>query len=216
MTDLSQTVTSLFSKVTNETKKTLRHKMRRERQALSAPYRSQKARELLKTVGKLPEFRSAHRIAFYWPENGEIDPIPILNLALKMGKRCYLPVLHPSKKNHLLFVEYHMNDTLHLNRYGIYEPSLGTRAILPAWMLNIIFIPLLAFDKEGRRLGMGGGYYDRTLSDFKNLANLNLTSMSPAKLMGLAYEFQQLNHLPKDDWDLKLSSVATEKNIYYF
>lgn len=213
MTNLSKTVTKLFSKDSiKETKKTLRHKMNKERLALSAPFRSQKARELLKTVSKLPEFRSAQRIAFYWPKKGEIDPTPILNLALKMGKRCYLPVLHPSKKNHLLFVEYCMNDRLHLNRYGIYEPCLGSRAILPAWMLNIIFVPLLGFNKEGHRLGMGGGYYDRTL----NLATLNPPTMSPPKLIGLAYEFQQLDDLPKDDWDLKLSSVITEKNSFYF
>lgn len=182
----------------------------KQRRALSIPLRCKKSRELLKTITHLDIFTQSHRIAFYWPSKGEIDPRPILELALKMGKRCYLPVIHPSKEKHLLFVEYRSGDRLKLNRYGIKEPILGSghRIPLPPWMLNLVFVPLLAFNSEGRRLGRGGGYYDRTFAGLK----YEHRPRQPT-LIGFAYEFQKIESLPYEDWDLTLSGVATEKNF---
>ena len=195
-------------------KHALRKMIGKERESLPAPLRCKKARELLKTIISLPEFKRAHRVAFYWPSKGELDPIPLLKLALKMGKQCYLPMLHPSKAKHLLFVEYRIGDKLRLNRYGINEPLLANRSALAPWMLNVIFVPLLGFNKEGHRLGRGGGYYDKTFAFLKD--KVNTLKVSQPSLIGLAYEFQQLDNLPYDEWDQLLSGVATEKRIILF
>lgn len=188
------------------TKQSLRKIIKKQRQSLSSAVKRKKSKELQLKMTRTNEFRQSQGIAFYWPTSGEIDPLPILNFALKMGKRCYLPVLHPSKKAELLFVEYRLGDHLKLNRYGIREPILGHRSALAAWMLNLVFVPLLAFNYEGRRLGTGGGYYDRTFAFLKNKRKAR-----HPKLIGLAYEFQKLETLPHAEWDLLLSGVATEK-----
>lgn len=227
-------------------KQTLRKAISQKRQAIPPQIRQKKARELLEKIRRLPEFKRAQRLAFYWPAGGEIDPRPLLNLALELGKQCYLPILHPSKTNHLLFVEYKKDDSLHLNHYGILEPHLGVRHTLAPWMFNLIFVPLVGFNREGRRLGRGGGYYDRTfafLKDFKNVKAFNhhhfscklnnqlnanaletretsrpnhLNHPKHPRLLGLAYEFQEFDNLPGDEWDILLSGVATEERIILF
>jgi 5-formyltetrahydrofolate cyclo-ligase len=186
-------------------KNAIRKMMNLKRQALSLSYKNQKSRELQKTLLGLKDLQKAERIAFYWPSKGEIDPTPFLEICLERKKRCYLPVLHPSKEKHLLFQEYQQGDPLHLNRFGISEPPLSTHSTLAPWMLDIVFVPLMGFTKTGQRLGRGGGYYDKTF-DFPE----------HPKLIGLAYEFQELDHLPHDEWDLLLSGVVTEKRIILF
>lgn len=187
-------------------KQLIRKNIAKHRRVLAAGLKHKKARELLKTITPLTEFKQAKRIAFYWPFKGEINPLPILYRALKMGKRCYLPVLHPNKTKHLLFVEYRLGDKLRLNRYGIKEPRLGFRPALAARMLNTVFVPLLAFTQGGQRLGTGGGYYDKTFAFL-------LKGKYPLKLVGLSYEFQKLERIPHEKWDLLLWGIATEKQF---
>jgi 5-formyltetrahydrofolate cyclo-ligase len=83
-----------------------------------------------------------------------------------------------------LFSIYEPDDVLKKNRFGILEPEINFKKIIPAWALDIVFTPLIAFDSEGNRLGMGGGFYDRTFSFLHN------SKRSHPHLIGLAYEFQ--------------------------
>lgn len=221
-------------------KQSLRQIMTKKRASLSTALKRKKANALKKVLKNLPDFIKAQNIAFYWPRKAEIDPRPLLNLALKMGKSCYLPILHPSKAKQLLFVEYHAKDPLRLNRYGIHEPILSKahRPRLSPSKFDIILLPLLAFNKKGQRLGSGGGYYDKTFAFLKNDLNLkkdskqdktnqkkrmpnpklNSRKLNPQKpqLIGLAYSFQERDKLPQDTWDLVLSGVATEKALLIF
>lgn len=139
-----------------------------------------------------------------------MDPSLIFKRAWSMGKRCFLPVLHPIKKQSLWFVEYTPEDTLIKNRFKILEPCLRNKKPIPAWALDLVFTPVVAFDKELHRLGMGHGYYDNTFAFLKD--KKGEVRKVPA-LVGLAYEFQRVKTLPLDAWDIPLTGIATEKGI---
>ena len=176
-----------------------------QRQALSSMLRRQYAQALDRMVATYPLFLNSKRIAAYCAHQGEIDPYYILKRAWSMGKRCYLPILHPLKKRCLWFVEYAPGDPLYKNKFGILEPSIRGKAIIPAWILDLVLTPIVAFDNSLHRLGMGLGYYDQTFT-FKHYLEVPI-------LLGLAYEFQKVHALPRDHWDIPLSGIATEKQI---
>ena len=87
-----------------------------------------------------------------------------------------------------------------VNQFGIAEPKLDCSKVCPVQSLDIIFTPLVAFDSSGNRLGMGGGFYDRTLAACK--------ARGPA-LVGLAHQCQQSDALPHAPWDVPLHAIAT-------
>lgn len=189
------------------TKQTLRKTLRLRRLQLSSSAQQEKALQLANILITLPEFLFSQHIAVYWPNDGEISPLPLVKLADSLGKQCYLPMLDPINTQHLLFADYRVGDPLLPNRFGILEPKWDKKTI-PAWALNIVFAPLVGFDDKGRRLGMGKGYYDRTFS-FMN-KDLGNRPRNP-KLVGLAYECQHVAELPKDAWDIPLTGIATEQ-----
>lgn len=132
-----------------------------------------------------------------------------------MGKRCYLPVLHPLHHRSLWFIEYKPQDPLVKNRFGILEPIIKGNTIVPAWSLDLVLTPIVAFDHNLHRLGMGLGYYDHTFS-FLRQHNIQDTIQHPFNvpvLLGLAYAFQEVHTLPHDHWDIPLAGIATEKEI---
>lgn len=185
----------------------IRTEMRHKRRQLSAPAQTLAADQLLGVVSRLREFQFAHRIGIYLAHGGEIDPAPIKHLAEMAGKICHLPVLHPLKDNSLHFVRHQYGDTLKANRFGIPEPELRQHRMVSAWSLQIIFVPLVAFDSAGNRLGMGGGFYDRSLAFTRNRPG------SSPLLIGLAHSFQQVDHLEASPWDIPLHGIATEQEF---
>ena len=189
-------------------KQHLRQLIRLKRKQLSPLQQAQRASQLLDIVIQQPIFINSQHIAFYWPFEGEISPLPLLEQAIAMKKQCYLPALNHSKPYDLLFVHYQSGDQLKLNRYGILEPCLKSHPCIPAQDLDLVFTPLIAFNDEGRRLGMGGGYYDRTFSFFG-------AQIKPSRpyLLGLAYEFQRVDDLPTNAFDVPLQGIATEERF---
>lgn len=111
--------------------------------------------------------------------------------------------------NRLWFSEYRSGDRLIHNRYGIIEPDIRRRKPVAAWGLDLVLVPLVAFDKTGNRIGMGGGFYDRT---FAYLISGN-TWYKP-KLIGVAHELQQLNSIQPNPWDVPLDGIVTERCLY--
>ncbi len=186
-----------------EEKKLLRQKMCQARLALSTHAKEDAAKKLCKIIINSKIFQQAQHLALYWPYNAEINPMPILEAAITLNKYCYLPILHPKEDDSLLFMPYHNQTTLKLNKYGIPEPDYNYKQAVPLEKLSIIFMPLVAFDANGHRLGMGGGYYDATLARIQEL------SKQPFCL-GLAYAMQEVAMIPQDHWDVKLDGVATE------
>lgn len=190
-------------------KKTRRRQLREKRRQLSAHQQKQAATNLARRIKQQPFFLRSQHIAFYLAEDGEISPNKILLEAIKRGKSCYLPVVHPLHKQQINFSPYRPGDKLTANRFGILEP-LTARATFPAWALDVVLMPLVGFDQQGNRLGMGGGFYDRAFA-FKKQTN-NTASRNPI-LVGLAHHCQEVASLSCDPWDIPLQYVATDKGI---
>ncbi len=151
-------------------------------------------------------FQESQHIAFYIANDGEIDPAPLMEKAFQLNKHCYLPILHTNKIGHLGFTEFQKGDALVKNKYGIPEPS--NRDEIESVQLDIVFVPLVAFDINGNRLGMGKGYYDKTFEFLKD------ANRHKPKLIGLAHEFQRYDRINAESWDIPLDCIVTEKKIY--
>ncbi|MEE9342981.1 MAG: 5-formyltetrahydrofolate cyclo-ligase [Gammaproteobacteria bacterium] len=189
----------------------LRQGIRLKRRQLNTHERQLAAKQLTERLIRSPLFLNSQRIAAYLPVQGEIDPTPLIEKAWKMHKQIYLPVLSPIKKNTLWFVRYEPNSRMTKNRLGIPEPVINHRHRIPTKALDIVLTPLVGFDKHGNRLGMGGGYYDRS---FSFLASRRYY-LKP-RLIGLAYEFQQVPELIKEAWDIPLDAIVTENKFTHF
>ena len=162
---------------------------------------------LVKLLNNLVEIKKARHIGLYLPFKNEIDATA---LTRSPSTQChfYVPKIVKHAKK-LIFTRLPSSySRLHTNRYGITEMSRGV--IRSAKQLDVVLVPLVAFDQEGRRLGMGGGYYDTTFA-FKNLQH------KPRKpcLIGLAHSFQEIASVPVDFWDISLDAIITEKKILY-
>jgi 5-formyltetrahydrofolate cyclo-ligase len=179
----------------------LRLRMRRRRRALSPQQQRLAAQQLCRRLRSQPLFLRARHIALYLTNDGEIDPVELLRLAERLGKHCYLPVLRPGQR--LGFKRYRSGDALRRNRFGIPEPCRRGRRHSRG--LDLVLLPLVAFDAEGGRLGMGGGFYDRTFAWIRQQPQLR----APA-LVGLAHHFQQVEHLLTASWDIPLQGIATD------
>tara|TARA_R110000787_G_scaffold147742_5_gene261607 strand:+ start:12417 stop:13028 length:612 start_codon:yes stop_codon:yes gene_type:complete len=190
----------------------LRREIRAKRRTLSQAEQQRASAALTDILPDLKQYRCAKRLAFYAANDGEIDAGYLLQNALAMGKTCYLPVLHPLQQKRLHFAEYHDSTRLVNNRFGIPEPHLPSGRIAPIWTLDIIFLPLVAFDRRGNRLGMGGGFYDRTLTHLRNRPGRR-TGMIKPWLIGLAHSCQEVIDLQPRPWDIALDMVATEKEL---
>jgi 5-formyltetrahydrofolate cyclo-ligase len=160
-------------------------------------------------LGRDPHFRHARRIAGYWPTDGELDPGPLLALAGCPDRRTFLPVLRPDRRSRLWFFPYAPGDPLRPNRFGIPEPRRGRGGALPPWVLDLILVPLVGFDADCNRLGMGGGFYDRTLAFLRRRQYWHRP-----RLIGLAHECQRVNRLEPRPWDVPLDAVATERQLW--
>ncbi len=196
------------SKPTPNNRDQLRKKIRQQRKKLSDQIQLHHAISLADIVKHQAIFRNAKRIAFYLAEDGEIDPSFIIEKAWQFKKQVYLPVLPPTGKS-LFFAPFTENTRLIPNRFNINEPDVSPRHWIRARQLNLILLPLVAFDEQGNRLGMGGGYYDRSLA----FLNHRKHWQSP-HLIGLAHELQKVDQLPCETWDVPLNMIATESSIY--
>jgi len=178
------------------------------RRSLSPLQQRIASRKLCQQIQKIPAFKRSNRIAVYLASDGEINLQPFIELCWRLGKSVYLPVLHPIKHNRLWFTPYTSNTQLIANRYKILEPKFKHKGV-PAWALNLVLTPLVAFDKEANRMGMGGGYYDRTFA-----FTLQKRGLRGPSLLGVAHEFQRVEHLYLEPWDVPLRGVVTDKQRY--
>jgi len=189
----------------NQLRKRLRQQLRSERRALAAHEKKRFSEQLATKFANTHLFRNSQHIAFYLANDGELDLMPLMRIAWRMKKNCYLPVLSPPFRQHMLyFSRYQQGDPLVHNQYGIPEPKVSPRHWRSGRRLNLVLTPLVAFDANGNRLGMGGGYYDRTFAYLRNHHRWRRP-----RLVGIAYDFQQVDQLESAAWDVPLSSIAT-------
>ena len=191
--------------------KTLRRAIRRRRRALTPSQQREASKALERRLRRDPLFRFARRIALYQASarDGEIDPAGLLTLALRRGKRCHLPVMRRDGPQRLVWRRYRPGDALRRGPYGIMEPRWRAPG-LPAWGLDLVLLPLVAFDPQGNRMGMGKGFYDRTFA-FKRRGR-----RSRPRLVGLAHDCQKVEALTAAAWDVPLDAVVTPSATYHF
>lgn len=176
----------------------LRQQIRKKRAELTALQQQQAEHNITQKALNVIAQRQAQNIALYLSFDGEISTHALINALWAQHKKVYLPVLHPFAKHHLLFLRYLPNTPMVQNHFGIWEPKLNVQSVLPLDALDVLFTPLVAFDKQGNRLGMGGGFYDRTLQDWQS------KSFVP---IGLAHACQQVEQLPIAHWDVPLFDI---------
>ncbi|WP_337840593.1 5-formyltetrahydrofolate cyclo-ligase [Rheinheimera sp.] len=187
----------------------LRTLTRQRRRALSDAEQQQAANELTIRLLHWPELASCQHIALYLTNDGEISTQPLITALWARGKNLYLPLLHPLVPGYLLFQQFTPDTPLTLNKFGIGEPALNCSQIFPVQQLDLVLTPLVAFDAQGHRLGMGGGFYDRTLSQLPS-------DRTRPVLMGLAHQCQQVEQVPVEAWDQPLRFIATPDRLWQF
>lgn len=191
-----------------DSRQKIRQAIRKKRQSLSDLEREQFAEDLAGHFIKSSLFKNAEKIGLYLENDGELDLMPTQVEAEAFGKKCYLPVLLAPYTNRLMFARYQLGEPLANNRYGIGEPMVAARHRIKPQQLDLVLMPLVAFDRKGNRIGMGGGYYDRTFSYQKNRS-----VWKKPVLVGVAYSFQEKKKISANSWDVPLHYVLTEREL---
>ena len=180
--------------------------MRRRRRKLGIGAQIASARHLAGVISCDPIYSISRHIAFYLPNDGEISLWPLLRHAWSHGKQCYLPVIDGDQLQFRCFTP---GGRLVSNRFGILEPAFSRER--PLIDLDLVLTPLVAFDRWGNRLGMGGGFYDRTFAS-QLMVNGQLRKKRPI-LCGIGHRLQQVEKLTPQDWDFPLDYVAVDNAI---
>jgi len=181
-------------------KSQLRARLRERRRNLDLRTRAAAAMAVCEQIVTFPQWPTARRVALYIANDSEMDTAPLAALCRDAGKLLFLPVMQKDQTLH--FAAWDAEIPLLRNRYGIDEPPATAERVAAA-DLDIIVLPLVGWDRQGNRLGMGGGYYDRSLA-----------GVSGPVLAGLAYSMQELAGLPRDQWDVPLDIVVTEAFVH--
>ena len=183
----------------------LRQHYRKLRTDLDAVRLEQAAQNLAERVVALTEYQQADRIAAYCAVNGEIGLNPLIDHALALGKEIYLPNLDQQA---LRFSPYFHGQKMRINKFRLPEPDVSDSEMLSPDELDLVLAPLVVFDSNRNRIGMGGGFYDRSFAFRKN------SEQSKPVLIGVAHEMQNVDRKDPDEWDVRLDMIVTEQAIY--
>jgi 5-formyltetrahydrofolate cyclo-ligase len=186
----------------------LREHFKLKRKNLSIKESDDMSYAIYQRITRSKWIREYSNIGIYHPVNGEANTLQLINFMWSIGQQVFLPII--DKKN-LLFGRVNVDSKLKKNRFGILEPSITKSMQMSANLLDMIFVPLVAFDLNGHRIGMGSGYYDRTFEK-----RLLTKDVKGPVLVGLAYEFQKQECLNRQPWDVPLDMVVTELKTYKF
>jgi 5-formyltetrahydrofolate cyclo-ligase len=189
-------------------KAALRKQMRAQRRSLSAADHAGRSAAAAKAIAALPMFRAGKRIALYLPFDAETDTGTLIAAARRRGVRLFVPVIVDRRHSRIRF--YPLGARTRRGVFGIGVPSSLATPVPPRW-LDLIVIPLVGVDAQGRRLGMGGGFYDRALQ-FRG----GRRSWRGPRLVGLAFDCQRTQSSFAEPWDVRLDSLATESGLQHY
>jgi 5-formyltetrahydrofolate cyclo-ligase len=170
----------------------LRKRLRGARRALSAAEHRRRSKLAADAVATLPMFAAGKKVALYLPFDRETDTSALLAAARRRRLMRFYPLV----------------GKLRPGAFGIAVPQRLRRPLAPRW-LDLIVVPLVGVDGGGRRLGMGGGFYDRALSFRRGMRH----KWGP-HLVGLAFDLQRIGEAFAEPWDIRLDSVATESGLH--
>ncbi|AMN46672.1 hypothetical protein ACG33_06095 [Steroidobacter denitrificans] len=181
--------------------------MRARRRQLSRAQRTAAARHFARHLA--PLLRPGKRIALYLPHDAEADPGVIIHRARQRGCTLYLPCITHYRRSRMRFLRFDQDTRLRTNRYGIREPDPAHAPDIAVRLLDLVLLPLIAFDDYGGRLGSGAGFYDRHLHHL-----CRQRQWRRPRLIGLAYEFQRVTHLKSAPWDVPMDGVVTPLGLH--
>lgn len=184
-------------------KQALRTRLRHLRRSITPYEQNIAALKITKHLFLSSFYKHAQKIAIYIPFDGEVPTYLILQQALRQHKACYAPVVGNKSMN---FVKIDLLTPFKANQFGILEPNYPLMKPIPANQLDVVIVPLVGFDNQCYRLGMGKGYYDKAFAFRKNRGK--------PKLIGLAYELQKVPMIPRNRLDILLDEVVTPSRIY--
>ncbi|WP_122573974.1 5-formyltetrahydrofolate cyclo-ligase [Pseudomonas viridiflava] len=187
----------------------LRRQLRKARRSLTRSQQREAARGLYRQLAQHPLFRRARHVSLYLPMDGEIDPRLLLHAAQRRGKATYLPILNAWPRTRMVFQRVRPGEKFKPNRFRIPEPRINRAKQRRIWALDLVLMPLVGFDDEGGRLGMGGGFYDRSLA-----YRARRSTWRKPVLLGLAHECQKVERLAQASWDVPLQGTVSDKRWY--
>jgi 5-formyltetrahydrofolate cyclo-ligase len=189
-------------------KAALRKHLRAQRRALSNRDHDRRSRLAVKAIERLAQFAAGRRVALYLPFDGEVDTTRLIAAARRRGVHLYVPVVIDRRHRRLAF--YPLAGKTRRGTFGIRIPDRADAALAARW-LDLVIVPLVGVDRAGRRLGMGGGFYDRLFA-FRGHRN----HWRVPRLIGLAFDCQSVVSVQPDNWDLCFDAVATESGIRHY
>lgn len=189
----------------------LRRHMRRQRRLLSADARAEAHRQFARIIDSSRMLVPGRRVAVYFAYGHEADLRHVIDVARRRGCLLYLPVITHFRHSRMRFVRYRPDSVMRVNRYGIAEPDPRRAEVAPVRHLDLVLLPLVAFDERGWRLGSGAGFYDRSLHHLREGRRWRRP-----KLIGVAYECQRVARLQPDRWDVPLDGIVTERGLQRF
>jgi len=190
----------------------IRQTLRARRAAQPLEQCAQDSLQICETLIHSPLLQRAKRIACYFAHGKEVDLTGLMLAAWQRNKQTFLPVLAQFPKGQLWWVPYTKDTPLYQNRFGIHEPQHPKRLRRTKLRsLDVILMPLVAFDANGHRIGMGGGFYDRSLARLR----ANHSWHRPLRI-GVAFSWQQVPAIPAQAWDIPLDAVVTEQAMTFF
>jgi 5-formyltetrahydrofolate cyclo-ligase len=187
----------------------LRKQLRAERRSMGAADHARRSRLAGKALAALPGLRAGKRLALYLPFDRETDTAALLGAARRRGARVFVPVIVDRRHGRIRF--YPLDGKTRRGTFGIAVPSALARPV-PARWLDLIVIPLVGVDPQGRRLGMGGGFYDRAL-EFRRRRRGHWRG---PRLVGLAFDCQRTDSKFAQAWDVQLDALATESGLEHY
>jgi 5-formyltetrahydrofolate cyclo-ligase len=176
----------------------LRRAVLAAREALDPDFRRTASAAITRTLIGLPALSAATLIGGFWPIRSEVDPRAAMTALAASGKRIALPQVTPAG---LVFREWRPGATLVRAKFGLSEPDPSLPEIEP----DALIVPLAAFDRAGRRLGYGRGYYDGAIA--------RLSRDRPVMTVGVAFAAQEVAEVPVEAHDRALSAIVTENGI---
>ena len=183
----------------------MRQHNRKLRADLSPEHLARAASDLAAKILALDAYKNAQHVAAYFAVNGEIGLDPVIDHALAAGKKIYLPNLD---RESLRFSPYFREQKMRVNKFRLPEPDVADDEMLQPGQLDLVLAPLVVFDAKRNRIGMGGGFYDRSFA---------FRSGNPGGkpvLVGVAHELQRVDSIKPEDWDVRLDLVVTDEAIY--
>lgn len=155
-----------------------------------------------------PIFLQARHIATYWAVGNELEPASLMHTAWKLGKKLYLPIINV--QNTLHFAPLMPTSQFYENHFYIPEPTHHRSTLAAPGDMDLVLMPVVGFDACGKRIGMGGGFYDRSFA-FKRTR-----SKRKPLLIGMAFDVQYVEGIAQRYWDVKLDGVLTESGLTLF